>query len=62
MIYTKGTHVSMQDFSQTTSERYGVCIEDECSSPTQRNPDRKVVRIKWDHDDSETIENTNHLY
>ena len=61
MNYTKGKPVSLEDFSQTTSERHGVCMEDESPSPTESNPDRKVVRVKWD-DESETIENTNNLY
>lgn len=62
MNYKKGQRVSLEDFSQTTSERHGVCLEDESPSPSMSNPDRKVVRVKWDHDDSETIENTNDLY
>lgn len=62
MQYLKGQHLSLEDFSQTTSERHGICIEDEAPSPTQANPDRKVVRVRWDHDGSETIENTNDLY
>ena len=35
----------------------GITIEDEASSPTIREPKRKVVRVRWD-DGSETIENT----
>jgi hypothetical protein len=61
MKYTRGMHVSIEDFSQTTSERHGVCMEDESSSPTERNPNRMVVRVKWE-DDGETIENTKDLY
>lgn len=32
MTYKKGQNVSIEDFSQTTSENYGVCIEDECQA------------------------------
>lgn len=39
----------------------GVTMEDACASPTERNPNRMVVRVKWD-DKSETIENIDSLY
>ncbi len=35
---------------------YGITIENEASSPTTKDPERKVIRVRWD-DGSETIEN-----
>ena len=39
----------------------GVTIESVSSSPTEANPYRKVVRVRW-NDGSESIENVEDLY
>ncbi len=42
------------------AEIYGKTIEEVCPSPTERNPNRMVVRVKW-ADKSESIENIEDL-
>lgn len=54
----KGTYVSMYVDGE---DIYGTTIEDESNSPTQKEPDRTVIRIKWE-DGSESIERTDALY
>ena len=55
--FPKGQRVTMMvggDFID------GKTIESVSLSPTEKNPDRIVVRVKWD-DKSESIENINDL-
>jgi hypothetical protein len=52
-----GTNVSMIVFGDWID---GRTIENKSNSPTAKNPDRKVIRVRWD-DDSETIENISDL-
>jgi hypothetical protein len=54
----KGTKVCMD---HGNSVIYGTTIEEVCPSPTERNPAREVVRVKW-ADGSETIEPVSELY
>lgn len=56
----KGQHVSM-DIRDEYTVLMGVTIEDACHSATQRDPERMVIRVRWE-DGSETIENVNDLY
>lgn len=57
-IMKKGTYVSMYVEGE---DIFGTAIEDESNSPTEKEPYRTVIRIKWD-DGSESIERADALY
>lgn len=54
----KGTPVFMILESGDIS---GITIENESTSPTQKEPDRKVIRVRWE-DGSESIERVDALF
>jgi len=54
----KGTHVSMY---LDGIDLFGITIENESSSPTEKEKDRMVIRVKWE-DGSESIERVDSLY
>lgn len=57
----KGQTVAIDTINQASGYLLGKTIEEVCSSPCNSDPERKVVRVRWE-DDSETIENVKDLY
>jgi len=53
----KGTYVSLY---VDGIDIYGTTIENESKSPIQSDPDRMVIRVKWE-DNSESIERVDSL-
>lgn len=54
----KGTYVSL---TVDGEDLFGTTIENESNSPTEKEPDRMVIRVKWE-DGSESIERVDALY
>lgn len=57
----KGQRVAM--YSKDGMEMWeGKTIENESTSPTEKEIDRKVIRVRWDDDGRQTIENVKDLF
>lgn len=63
-LYITGLDMAIDTTVQMFDGNYditGVTMEKPCKSPTAKDPNRLVVRIKWE-DGSESIENLHDLY